>query len=39
MQSPRAYVRWPSPHPGQHNKEILRDWLALAESPPPERSS
>ena len=39
MQSPRAYVRWPSPHPGQHNEEILRDWLAPAESPPPERSS
>ncbi|HLK79539.1 MAG TPA: CoA transferase, partial [Streptosporangiaceae bacterium] len=27
MQSPRAAVRWPSPHPGQHNEEILRDWL------------
>jgi crotonobetainyl-CoA:carnitine CoA-transferase CaiB-like acyl-CoA transferase len=33
MQSPRAYVRGPSPHPGQHNEEILRDWL-----PAPERA-
>jgi crotonobetainyl-CoA:carnitine CoA-transferase CaiB-like acyl-CoA transferase len=28
MQAPRAFVRFPSPHPGQHNQEILRDWLA-----------
>ena len=27
MRAPRAYVRGPSPHPGQHNEEILRDWL------------
>jgi crotonobetainyl-CoA:carnitine CoA-transferase CaiB-like acyl-CoA transferase len=27
MRAPRAYVRFPSPHPGQHNEEILRDWL------------
>jgi crotonobetainyl-CoA:carnitine CoA-transferase CaiB-like acyl-CoA transferase len=27
MQAPPARVRWPSPHPGQHNNEILRDWL------------
>jgi crotonobetainyl-CoA:carnitine CoA-transferase CaiB-like acyl-CoA transferase len=27
MATPRAYVRFPSPHPGQHNEEILRDWL------------
>ena len=27
MAVPRAYVRFPSPHPGQHNEEILRDWL------------
>jgi crotonobetainyl-CoA:carnitine CoA-transferase CaiB-like acyl-CoA transferase len=27
MRVPRAYVRGPSPHPGQHNDEILRDWL------------
>jgi crotonobetainyl-CoA:carnitine CoA-transferase CaiB-like acyl-CoA transferase len=27
MQSPHAHVRHPSPHPGQHNDEILRDWL------------
>jgi len=27
MQVPRACVRWPSPHPGEHNDEILRDWL------------
>ena len=27
MRVPRAYVRFPSPHPGQHNEEILRDWL------------
>jgi crotonobetainyl-CoA:carnitine CoA-transferase CaiB-like acyl-CoA transferase len=30
MQSPRAHVRYPSPHPGQHNEEILRDWLPPA---------
>jgi crotonobetainyl-CoA:carnitine CoA-transferase CaiB-like acyl-CoA transferase len=28
MRAPRAHVRGPSPHPGQHNDEILRDWLA-----------
>jgi crotonobetainyl-CoA:carnitine CoA-transferase CaiB-like acyl-CoA transferase len=28
MRAPRARVRWPSPHPGQHNDEILGDWLA-----------
>jgi crotonobetainyl-CoA:carnitine CoA-transferase CaiB-like acyl-CoA transferase len=33
MQSPRAHVRWPSPHPGQHNDEILRDWLTSQASP------
>jgi crotonobetainyl-CoA:carnitine CoA-transferase CaiB-like acyl-CoA transferase len=27
MQTPRAHVRWPSPHPGEHTDEILRDWL------------
>ena len=27
MQAPRARVRWPSPHPGQHNEQILDDWL------------
>ncbi len=27
MQTPQARVRWPSPHPGEHNEEILRDWL------------
>jgi crotonobetainyl-CoA:carnitine CoA-transferase CaiB-like acyl-CoA transferase len=27
MQTPQARVRWPSPHPGQHNAEVLRDWL------------
>jgi crotonobetainyl-CoA:carnitine CoA-transferase CaiB-like acyl-CoA transferase len=27
MQIPQAHVRWPSPHPGEHNDEILRDWL------------
>jgi len=27
MQTPQAHVRWPSPHPGEHNDEILRDWL------------
>ena len=27
MQTPQARVRWPSPHPGEHNDEILRDWL------------
>jgi crotonobetainyl-CoA:carnitine CoA-transferase CaiB-like acyl-CoA transferase len=27
MAVPRAYVRFASPHPGQHNEEILRDWL------------
>jgi crotonobetainyl-CoA:carnitine CoA-transferase CaiB-like acyl-CoA transferase len=27
MQHPRAHVRWASPHPGEHNDEILRDWL------------
>jgi crotonobetainyl-CoA:carnitine CoA-transferase CaiB-like acyl-CoA transferase len=27
MRAPRAYVRWPSPHPGAHNAEVLRDWL------------
>jgi len=33
MQSPRAHVRWPSPHPGQHTAEILRDWLTPEASP------
>ena len=28
LQSPRPHVRGPSPHPGHHNKEILRDWLS-----------
>ena len=32
LQSPRAHVRWPSPHPGQHNEAILRDWLTPEES-------
>ena len=27
MRAPRAHVRGPSPYPGQHNDEILRDWL------------
>ena len=27
MQTPQAHVRWPSPHPGEHTDEILRDWL------------
>jgi crotonobetainyl-CoA:carnitine CoA-transferase CaiB-like acyl-CoA transferase len=36
MQSPRAHVRWPSPHPGQHSAEILRDWLTPQASPAPE---
>jgi crotonobetainyl-CoA:carnitine CoA-transferase CaiB-like acyl-CoA transferase len=31
MKAPRAQVRWPSPHPGQHNEEILRDWLTPGE--------
>jgi crotonobetainyl-CoA:carnitine CoA-transferase CaiB-like acyl-CoA transferase len=35
MQSPRAHVRWPSPHPGQHNDEVLRDWLTPQGSPVP----
>jgi crotonobetainyl-CoA:carnitine CoA-transferase CaiB-like acyl-CoA transferase len=33
MRAPRAYVRWPSPHPGQHNDEILRDWLTRKRHP------
>jgi crotonobetainyl-CoA:carnitine CoA-transferase CaiB-like acyl-CoA transferase len=31
MRVPQARVRWPSPHPGQHNDEILRDWLTPGE--------
>lgn len=27
LQSPQPHVLGPSPHPGQHNNEILRDWL------------
>ena len=36
MRAPQAHVRGPSPHPGQHNDEILRDWLAPEPSEPPE---
>ena len=43
MPSPHARVRLPSPHPGQHNDEILRDWLTPepppAPNPPPEPAS
>ncbi|HTX27228.1 MAG TPA: CoA transferase [Streptosporangiaceae bacterium] len=28
MAVPRGYVRGPSPHPGEHNGEILREWLS-----------
>jgi crotonobetainyl-CoA:carnitine CoA-transferase CaiB-like acyl-CoA transferase len=28
MAVPRGYVRGPSPHPGEHNDEILREWLS-----------